>query len=55
MQFIPNAAIGPSFNLLIVIALEVKPCQAGRTHGVKRKAAISVGIDQFVIGRRTLR
>src|SRR6185295_12476124 len=53
--FIPGAVVGPGFNLLIVIALQIESGQAWRTHGVKRKAAISVGIDQFVIGRRALR
>src|SRR5262249_44107557 len=55
VQFIPDAVIGPGFNLLIVITLKIEPREAWGTHGVKREAAIGVGIDQFVIGWRALR
>src|SRR6476661_5240032 len=55
VQFVPDTVVGPGFNLLIVITLKIEPRQAWGTHGVERKAAISVGIDQFVIGWRALR
>src|ERR1044071_3766909 len=55
VQFIPDTVVGPGFNLLIVIALQIEPRQARGAHGVKRKAAIGVGIDQFVIRWRALR
>src|SRR5262249_51716569 len=33
-------------------ALQVKPRQGRRAHGVKRKAALVIGIDPLVFGRR---
>ena len=55
MQLVPDARIGPSLDLLVVVALQIKPRQRHRAHGVEREAAVGVGVDQFVIRRRRLR
>src|SRR5216684_4671343 len=55
VQLLPDARIGPVLDVLVGSALQVKPRQARRAHGVKREAAIVIGIDQLVLGRGRLR
>ncbi len=55
VQLVPDARVGPVLDVLVVIALQIEPRQRQRAHGVERKAAIGVGVDQFVIGRRAFR
>src|SRR4029079_5142728 len=55
VQFIPDALVGPVLDFLVMIALQVETGQRRRPHGVERKTAIGIGIDQLMIGRRTFR
>ncbi len=52
VQLVPDARVRPVLDLLVVVALQIEPRQIGRAHGVERKAAVGVGIDQLVVGRR---
>ena len=52
VQLVPDARIGPIGDVLVVAALQIEPGNCLRAHGVERKAAVGIGIDQFVIGRR---
>src|SRR5215813_6554085 len=52
MQFLPDARVRPVFDVVVGGALQVEPRQGRGTHGVKRKAALVIGIDQLVLGRR---
>src|SRR5262249_17802649 len=54
VQFLPDARVRPVFNVVVGRALQVEPRQGRRAHGVKRKAALVIGIDQLVFGRRRL-
>ena len=55
VQLVPDARVRPVLDVLVVVALQIEPRQRRRAHGVERKAAVGVGIDQLVIGRRRLR
>src|SRR5215471_9786769 len=50
----PSASlrVRPVLDVVVRGALQVEPCQGRRAHGVKRKAALVIGIDQLVFGRR---
>src|SRR5215475_3105024 len=52
MQLLPDARIRPVLDVVIGRALYVEPRQYRRAHGVKRKAALVIGIDQLMLGRR---
>ena len=55
MQFVPDARVRPVLDIVVGRALQVEPRQRRRAHGVKRKAALVIGVDQLVVGRRQLR
>src|SRR5262249_1080328 len=54
MQFLPDTRVRPVLDIVVGGALQVEPRQGRRAHGVKRKAALVLGIDQLVFGRRRL-
>src|SRR5262249_19486789 len=54
MQLLPDARIRPVLDVVVGRALYVEPRQCRRAHGVKRKAALVIGIDQLMLGRRGL-
>src|SRR5262249_4209244 len=52
MQLLPDARVRPVLDVVVRGALQVEPRQGRRAHGVKRKAALVIGVDQLVFGRR---
>src|SRR5262245_61803113 len=52
MQLLPDAHIRPVLDVVVGRTLYVEPRQCRRAHGVKRKAALMIGIDQLMLGRR---
>src|SRR5262245_10046284 len=52
MQFLPDARVRPVLDVVVRRALQIEPRQGRRAHGVKREAALVIGIDQLVFGRR---
>src|SRR5262249_26219348 len=55
VKLMPDAFIGPGLNVIVGRALHVEARQARRAHGVKREAALVIGIDQLVVRRRRFR
>src|SRR5262245_66499493 len=54
MRLVPDALVWPGFDLVVGRALQIEAGEHRRAHGVERKAALVIGVDQLFVGRRRL-
>src|SRR5262245_13651161 len=55
MQLAPDALVRPGLDLVVGCALQIEACEHRRAHGVERKAALVIGVDQLFVGWSRLR
>src|SRR5207248_10369698 len=54
-KLVPDPRLGPGVHRVVGVDLEIEPADLGRPHAVQGEAAVMVGVDELVGGRRCLR
>src|SRR6266568_1035015 len=55
VQLPPHALVGPFVEILVGGALQIEPGERRRAHAVEPEAALMVGVDELLAGRRRFR